>query len=182
MRVSIRFVCCSDPASVRTALARDEFKWRGTPMAQSFVRTRFFRAASALLVLAYLAACGSDTTAPRDVAGSYTLSTIDGSALPYTVPNSPPVAIISSAFVVLSSDSTYTYQAAGSLNGVGSGDVADDNGTYRVSGSTVTFTSIKYNGSRYNADASSTGLTASTPGAIVNSDNLSFTLVFDKTS
>jgi hypothetical protein len=151
-------------------------------MAHRFVRPRLFRTAVALLVAASLAACGSDSIAPRDVAGSYSLSTIDGSTLPYTVPNSPPVAIISTGFVVLSADSTYTYQASGSLNGVGSGDVADDHGTYKVSGSSVTFTSIKYNGSRYTADASSTGLTSTVPGAIVNSDNLSFTLVFEKTT
>lgn len=151
-------------------------------MAHSFVRPRFLRSAAALLVVACLAACGSDSTAPRDVGGSYTLSTIDGSALPFTVPNSPPHAIISSAFVVLAADKTYTYQASGSLDGVGSGDVADDHGTYTVSGSTVTFTSIKYNGSRYTANASSTQLTPTVPGAIVNSDNLSFTLVFDKTN
>jgi hypothetical protein len=137
----------------------------------------------AIAVVALLAGCGgSDTsTGPLDVSGNYTLSTIDGSPVPYAVPNSGNI-IVNSAIATLNADHSYTFTAAGSVNGVGSPDVASDAGTYTVSGSTVTLTSTTFGGATYTAAATSTTLTVTIPGAAISSSSPSFVLVLNKTS
>jgi hypothetical protein len=137
-------------------------------------------------MVATLAACGSDkkgVTGPTDVTGTYSLVTIDGHALPYTVPNNPDhTIVIQSATVVLNSDHSYTIGGTGTSDGGDPEQVVADAGTYAFSGSTVTFTSNTFTSLVYTATATSTTLTETVPGAFGGSTNATFTLVLDKES
>lgn len=151
-------------------------------------RSRTVRSATALALVALvatLAACGSDkksTTGPTDVTGTYSLVTIDGNTLPYTVPNNPHnTIVITSGTIVLNSDHSYTVGGTGTSDGGDPQQVIADEGTYTVSGSTVTFSSTTHSPASYTATATSTTLTAMAPGGFAGSTNTSFTLVLDKT-
>jgi hypothetical protein len=137
-------------------------------------------------VVATLAACGADkktTTGPTDVVGTYSLVTIDGSPLPYTVPNNPDnTIIIQSGTVTLNSDNSYTIGGTGTSDGGDPQAVIADAGTYAFSGSTVTFTSSSHPGLIYTATATTTTLTETVPGGFAGSTNTSFTLVLNKDS
>lgn len=134
--------------------------------------------------VATLAACGSDNnngTGPTDVTGTYSVSTIDGNSLPYTVPNNPDhTIVVQSGTVTLGSDHSYTIGGSGTSDGGATQQVLADAGTYSVSGSTVTFTSTTHSGGIYTATATSSTLTVAAPGAFVGSTNTSFSVVFNK--
>jgi hypothetical protein len=134
--------------------------------------------------LATLAACGSDTTngtGPMDVSGSYNLATVDGSSLPYTVPETDENVIVvtgGTASLYNSPNNTYALSVGGTENG--RTEFVSDAGSYSVSGSTVTFVSSSFPGASYTGVATSSGITATVPGQIVSSHRVSFSLVFDK--
>ena len=136
--------------------------------------------------VATLAACGGDSkgvTGPTNVSGTYSLSTIDGSGLPYTVPNNPDhTIVIQSGTVTLGSDHSYTIGGTGTSDGGAPQQVIADAGTYTLSGSTVTFTSTSHSALVYTATATTTKLTETVPGAFAGSTNTSFTLVLNKTT
>lgn len=143
---------------------------------------RAARIAIAAATVALLGACGSDSTGPRNtnVAGTYALSTVDGSNLPFTVPNTGDnTEIVQSATITLSSDSTYSAVASGTENGEPTS-IITDTGNYSVSGSQVTFTSTVIQGGNYTGSVSGTTLTVTIIGAFVGSTNTSFSLVFTK--
>jgi hypothetical protein len=137
-------------------------------------------------VVATVAACGSDSnngTGPTDVSGTYSLTTINGNALPFTIPNTGEhTTVITSATGTLGTDGTYTIVGVGTEDGGDPTTVVGDEGTYTVSGSTVVFTSSAFGGASYSAAATSSTLTATVPGAFAGSSNTSFTLVFEKAS
>jgi hypothetical protein len=157
-------------------------------------RGRVVRTVSAFalaVVVATLAACGSDkntSTGPSDVTGTYTLVSVDGSPLPYAVPNNPEHAIVvQSATLTLGSDHSYTVTGTGTSDGGDSQQVLADAGTYSVgsssgsaSGTPVTFTSTTHSGAIYTATATSTTLSAVAPGGFAGSTNTSFTFGFNK--
>jgi hypothetical protein len=152
-------------------------------------RGRVVRPVTALAVaavLATLAACGSDNkgvTAPTDVSGTYSLVTVNGNALPFTVPNNPShTIVIQSGTVTLGTDHSYTVAGTGTSDGGAAEQVIADDGTYTLSGSTVTFTSSSHSSLIYTATATSTTLTEAVPGAFAGSTNTSFTLVLNKTA
>jgi len=137
-------------------------------------------------VVATLAACGSDNTGvtgPTDVSGTYSLASVDGNALPFTVPNNPNhTVVVQSATVTLGTDHSYTIGGTGTSDGGDPEQVIADAGTYTLSGSTVTFTSSTHATLIYTATATSTTLTEIVPGAFAGSTNTSFTLVLNKTA
>ncbi|HEY2898141.1 MAG TPA: lipocalin family protein [Gemmatimonadaceae bacterium] len=152
----------------------------------SFARFATITVTAAVVVL--VAACGSDSTGPRtaSVTGTYDLTAVNGSSLPYTVPNTgEDVEIVQNGTITLSADSTYEASATGTLNGSGS-TLVTDAGTYSVSGAQVTFTSIAIPGAHYTASIAGSGtsqtLTATIAGAFVGSSDLSFLLTFAKSS
>ena len=153
---------------------------------QSFSSLSLRTVARPLLAVAFvaaLAACGSDNntgTGPTNVSGTYTLTTVDGQALPQEFANSEHHVVVNSATLVMGSDHSYSVDATGSVDGTDGNHVIADAGTYSVSGSTVTFTSTTFGGAHYTAASTSTTLSATVPGAFVNSTNSSFTLVFSK--
>ena len=96
-----------------------------------------------------LAACGSDSsTDPTPtpladnsaVVGTWNLTTINGTALPYLVRESPKVEIVSDRFVLLA-DGTFTAQLAYRVTADGAALVQSkrDAGTYSFSGTVATF-------------------------------------------
>jgi hypothetical protein len=149
---------------------------------------RFATTAMTAAVIALAAACGSDSTGPShaSVTGTYALTAVNGASLPYTVPNTgEDVEIVQDGTITLSADSTYAASANGTLNGSGS-TLVTDAGTYSVSGTQVTFTSTAIPGAHYTANVAGSGtsesLTATIAGAFVGSSDLSFTLLFEKSS
>jgi ABC-type oligopeptide transport system substrate-binding subunit len=156
----------------------------------SFTMSSRFRFAKPLLALvlgaalATLAACGSDTTngtGPMDVSGNYSLTMVNSSTLPYTIPHTPEhTIVISSATGTLGADHSYSINATGTEDGGDPVQVVADAGTYTVSGSTVTFTSSTFGGGSYTAAAASGTLTAVVPGAFAGSTDVTFSLIFTK--
>lgn len=145
---------------------------------------RYTRLAMAIAAVAFLAACGSDnngTTGPSDVTGAYNLSTVNSSALPYTVPDVDGTEVIQEGQVVLNNDLTYTVQGTGEFN-ESDATIVSDHGTYTHSGSHVTFTSEVFEGGIYTATVTSTTLTATIPGGIFASTDESFSLLFTKST
>jgi hypothetical protein len=104
----------------------------------------------ALLVLATALGCGGDSsTAPKDtVAGTYTLQTVNGIPLPFTVIqlDSVKFEIINDSFT-LTADKNWTEagQSRTTLSGQVTTDPIADSGTYVLSGTTITL--ISANGS-----------------------------------
>jgi hypothetical protein len=147
---------------------------------------RYARLAMSVAAVAFLAACGSDnngTTGPSDVTGAYNLSSVNSTSLPYTVPdvNDDGDEVVQAGQVVLNSDMTYTVQGTGTFNGSDS-QLVSDHGTYTHSGSHVTFTSDVIEGGSYTATVTSTTLTATVPGLVLDSSDTSFTLLFTKST
>ena len=154
----------------------------------NILSARLVRAAAGVAAVAMLAACGSSSTGPNNanVAGTYTLNTVNGATLPYTVPNTgTDVEIVQGATITITGDSTYAVNATGTLNGSPS-TLVTDVGHYSVSGNQVTFTSTIISGANYSASVSGSGigttLTTSIGGAFVGSSDVSFTLVFTRSS
>ncbi len=150
-------------------------------------RSRIIRFAAALVFVALtaaLAACGSakkTTTGPTDVTGTYSLATVDGNTLPYTVPNVPDhTIIVQSGTIILNSDHSYTVGGTGTSDGGEPQQVIADAGTYSLSGSNLTFTSSAHPPAVYTATATSTTLTVIAPGGFAGSSNTSFTLFLNK--
>ena len=88
------------------------------------------RAVFAALALC-LSACFSDPTAPINAPGSYTLVTVNNSALPFTFSNG---VVLSSEVLIL--DANGTFQDLGTR---ADGTVVTDVGTYSVVGNTIIF-------------------------------------------
>ena len=109
------------------------------------------RRIAALLVLATVLGCGGDSsTSPADttVSGTYTLRTVNGIPLPFTVLQSDSLKfeIIGDAFT-LKDDKTWSEAGMTRTTDAGqvSTDAIADSGTYVLRGSTVTL--ISANGS-----------------------------------
>ena len=132
-----------------------------------------------------LAACGSDTSGPTqdaDVSGQYNLVTVDGHALPDTIPNSEHVFVIAAANVLFNDNGTYEASIAGTEDGSAEQEIAADNGTFTISGNTITLHSAVFFTS-YQATVASNGeVTATVPGAFVSSSNSTIALKFAKAS
>ncbi len=133
--------------------------------------------------IALVLACGSDApTAPQDFSGTYSLHTVDGLALPVTVPNPREHAIvINSVTATLNANHTYAVAGTGTEDGNAS-TVITDAGTFTQSGSMISFTSTTFGGATYSAMAKADTVTVALPGGFVDSDNASFALLFVKGS
>ena len=150
---------------------------------RNVVVARYVRLAMAVAAVGFLAACGSDSngsTGPSDVTGAYNLSTVNSSSLPYTVPDVDGDEVVQSGQVVLNNDDTYTVTGSGTFNDSDS-ELVSDHGTYTHSGSHITFTSGVFL-TTYTATVTSTSMTVTVPGAVFQSSDTSFSLVFTKSS
>ena len=120
--------------------------------------------------LAILAAgCSSDkSTSPGGAeAGTYTLTSVNGQPLPFSLTSSTlNQVVIKSATVTLTPGSPSTYQAtvSGSINGSPTTTLVSDAGTYTVSGSTLSFSSTAFLLLSYGGSFTGNTLTVNIPG------------------
>lgn len=147
-------------------------------------RSRLARPLAALLVAASLvlaSACGSDSvTGPKNVAGTYTLVTVDGLPLPITVPNPRgETIVVNSVTATLNGNNTYAVAGTGTQGGDAS-TIITDAGTWSQSGATLHFTSTLFTGASYTGSAKTDSVTVTLPGGFVDSNNTSFALLFVK--
>ncbi len=92
-----------------------------------------------LIVLVALSlACGGDgdATGPTSVVGTYDLVLVDGEPLPIMSTSTEPVEIVSSGFIILRGDGTFSYNERGFSNS------EDGEGTYQLDGNSLTFTTL----------------------------------------
>ena len=119
-----------------------------------------------VLALSLVAACGGDsTTAPpvqEQIAGTWTLSTVNGAPLPFTIAQTGTnkIEILSDVFVVVSTGSfTQTTTVRSTINGVVSTQSVADAGTYTVNGTAIT---LHFNSDGSTGTASWSGNTMTT--------------------
>lgn len=93
-----------------------------------------------------LAGCGKDAIGPAQVAGTYTLQTVNGQPLPYTLGEdaTSKTEILSQTFT-LNVDATYSWVTTDRLtdNGQVTTDTDTSTGTYTVRGSTITIRDVE---------------------------------------
>lgn len=95
--------------------------------------------ATAIALTGSVAACGDDDddpTTPANIAGTYTLQTINGTALPFTIGGG---VIIQSSTLTLDQALGFLVRVIGTENGVPGG--YDDPGIYARNGNSLQFTS-----------------------------------------
>ncbi len=143
---------------------------------------RLVLAAVLAATIAIASACGSDSpTGPKDVSGTYTLQTVDGLSLPFTVTNPREHAIvINSVTATLNSNGTYAVAGTGTQDGNAS-TVITDAGSYTQSGPALHFTSTMFQ-AEYSASAKTDSITVTLPGGFVDSNTSTFSLLFVKAS
>lgn len=131
------------------------------------------------LALLTLACSSPDSpNGPSDVPGTYVLRTIEGSLLPYTVPNTVGnTVVVNSATATLGDSGTYAVAGTGTISGVVN-TVLTDNGAWVQNGDKVNFTSEHITGAFYFARAKKDTLTLTLPGGFLNSTNGTFSLLF----
>lgn len=119
--------------------------------------------------VALLAGCDSDSTGPTaQVEGTYTLTTVGGQSLPFTIQevDADNRIDVLAGVIVLDDDGTFTDETDLNVvvDGVASTEPVDAAGTYVVSGTTITFTPTA--GSAYSAviDASAGTITQNVEG------------------
>ena len=144
---------------------------------------RFVRPFVLASLVAVLAACGSDSSGPgqdADVSGQYNLVAVNGRALPDTVPNTAHVLAIAAANVLFSDNGTYEASVTGTEDGSAEREIVADNGTFTISGNTVTLHSAVFFTTYQATVASNDEVAATVPGALVSSGNATIALQFAK--
>ena len=114
----------------------------------------------------FLAGCDSDdTTGPTQssVAGTWNLTTVNGSPLPFTIQTTPKIEVVSDQLVV-SANGTFTESTqTRTTNGTTvTNQTIPDGGTYSLNGTAATF--IFNDGTTGAGTISSTTLTVALPG------------------
>lgn len=108
----------------------------------------------AILALALAASCSSDSTAPTaaSIAGTWNLSTVNGSPMPFVVQTSnPKIELLNDQIIASASDTfTETYNVRfTSSTGQVTNEAGADAGTFTINGSAISF--------RYNGGSTGTG-------------------------
>ena len=103
--------------------------------------------------LVLVLACGDSGTNPStaDISGTYTLQTIGGSPLPYTVQSGTTTVTLTSDVITVGSDGSWAEAEDFTLvsNGQTSTTSDSDGGTWTRSGTAVTFSSQTTGGTAY---------------------------------
>jgi hypothetical protein len=143
------------------------------------------RGMTVAIVATILSACASDleVTSPTQPTQPtqpservFELSAVNGTELPYSIPNCSRRNVLTSASLILRSDHTYTFSMRYTQDGAYN--VAGDGGSWEEAGSTIRFSgkSISAGQDSGNADGS---LAATIAGALLNSRDATFSLVFN---
>jgi len=139
-------------------------------MTQTRRMTSIRRTLFVLALAAFADSCSSnDSTSPGTAAaGTYTLTTVNGQALPFSLTSSTlNQVVIQSATITLtpgSPSSTYTATVSGTINGSPTTTLITDTGTYTVSGATLSFSSTSFLLLTYGGSFTNNTLTVSLPG------------------
>ena len=140
-------------------------------------KTRWFTPAAAVALSTLLAlgpaGCGDDNgpTEPRVSLGTYTLVSVNGVALPFTVPNTgSDTVVVQGATLTLTELGTYTVSVEGTQNSEATS-VLSDEGTFSQSGSEVTFHSGQFSAVDYTGTINGNTLTITLPAAIVGASS-----------
>jgi hypothetical protein len=119
-------------------------------------------------VITLLSACDAAPLESVSVpTGIYTARAINGSKLPYQVPNSTHSISIASASARVYANGRYQIALDGVKDGV-AGPILRDNGSYTLTGSTIVFSSEVF-GVAYTASASVEDYAVAIPGILVGS-------------
>lgn len=122
-------------------------------------------------VISILAACDAAHVDGVSVAaGKYTANSINGSLLPYRVPNSTRSILIATATAQMYANGRYEIAADGTVDGI-AGPIIRDSGNYSVSGSTISFSSAVF-ALQYTAIASASTYQVAIPGILVSSNSV----------
>ena len=106
------------------------------------------RTAAGIAAITCISACGSDSaTAARSVVGSFTLQTVNGQPLPYTISDVPTsgvqILVVSPSTMIVKSNDTFQFVITTKSTVPGMGPVVQVDtavGTYRLSGRTLLMT------------------------------------------
>ena len=139
------------------------------------------RAMTVAIVATILSACASDleVTSPTPTQSServFELSAVDGTELPYSIPNGSPRKVLTSASLILRSDHTYTFSIRYTQGGANN--VASDGGSWEEAGSTIRFSGRSISAG-YDSGATDGSLAVTVAGALLSSSNDSFSLLFN---
>lgn len=139
------------------------------------------RAALVAALAGLVLACSSadSPTGPKDVPGTYVLRAIEGSALPYTVPNTVGSTVVVNSSTATLGEGSYAVAGTGTISGVVN-TVLTDNGSWVQNGDKVNFTSGHIDGAFYFAKAKEDTLLLTLPGGFLNSTKGTFALLFVK--
>jgi hypothetical protein len=119
-------------------------------------------------VFSLLAACDAAKVDSVSAApGNYTANAINGLSLPYRVGNSTHWILIASASASMFANRRYEIGADGTKDGI-AGPIFRDNGSYSVSGSTITFSSAVF-ALQYTATVAAGTYSVEIPGILVSS-------------
>jgi hypothetical protein len=151
-------------------------------MASYMSSARLVRPLLLASAIALLAACGSDSNGPgdADVSGQYGLVTVQGQTLPYTITTSEHTFVITSADALFNDNGSYEVSMAGTEDGSDEEEVAADNGTFTVSGNTVTLHSAVFFTSYQATVASNGDVTAAVPAALLGAGSSTIAFTFSK--
>ena len=123
------------------------------------------------LAVAFTTACGGDSsTGPSSVAGTYSLTTVNSSPLPYVFINdaSGKIEILSDVYTV-SDNGTYTNPTIirSTVNGTVTTDTLTSDGTYTRSGNSITLTDSADPTSKLSGTVTTGALTINTNGFVL---------------
>ena len=130
---------------------------------------------AAALLVSTLASCGSDLL---QLDTQWTLQSVEGADLPFIVTGTEHDVVITSGTASLNSDNTYVTTFTGTSDGV-AGTVGTDSGHWSVSHSEFIFHSTTL-GTDYIAAIVGSTFHVTLPGAVVNSSDQGFDMVFAK--
>ena len=131
----------------------------------------------AVIALASFASCQHDLLGSID--HSWQLSTVNQSALPYTVPHSSPAIVITAGHAQIDGDGNYEFTFTGTSDGA-DGSVGSDDGTWSIHSSTFLFNSSHVGIDSYIAALGSGTFDLSLPGEVVHSTDQSIDMVFEQ--
>ena len=143
---------------------------------RSFARLTRLSLASTIVV-ASLASCQHDLL--QSIDHSWQLTTVNHSTLPYAVPHSSPVIVITAGHAEIDGDGNYQFTFTGTSDGA-DGSVGSDDGTWSIHSSSFLFNSSDVEIDSYIAALSSGSFEVSLPGPIVHSTDQAVDMVFEE--
>jgi hypothetical protein len=127
-----------------------------------------------VLTILAVGGCGDSTSPVNSEFGHYTLATVNGQSLPFTMTGTVRgTIVVQNATIDLSAGTTasggkpqYLAGITGTANAAGPQQILTDNGTYALTGATLTFSSNLAPGVQYVGALNNNELTLTLPGVL----------------